>query len=340
MKKRKPFSGKKRHKPKTKNKAFQKKSFLSIRNFFGGKGEPYLHTAEWMFVLLAFFVIGLAVIYSESVKIFLNDKQQISFEASENTIQTLKDQEMFTGEELSEPINISDWDTYQNKWYGFEIGHPDSWRNNTQYRTATEKSAVYETIYKFRKDEEENSIFVGYDVKIYPMKKAPDIESTNDIREKDNAPEDREDCYPIAEETKFDGSDLVFQKVSIDENNPCYEPAYFFSIIEGSYIYNIVPAVGESGERFAEPEKETGKIFPEYEEAVKTLKFISITRPKPKRDPRAGIRKPISAKIVGGKLVCAVKNDRPHKSDNNKPGHLDLECCLDPDERPNPWCTY
>jgi hypothetical protein len=44
---------------------------------------------------------------------------------------------------------------------------------------------------------------------------------------------------------------------------------------------------------------------------------------------------------VNGKLVCAKKNDKPRKSLNgNKRGHLDMECCLDPDETPNPWCTY
>jgi len=61
-------------------------------------------------------------------------------------------------------------------------------------------------------------------------------------------------------------------------------------------------------------------------------------RPKPK--PRITAPKPVSFKVVGGKLVCAKKNDKPRKSRQNKGKHLDMECCLDPDEYPNPWCTY
>lgn len=41
-----------------------------------------------------------------------------------------------------------------------------------------------------------------------------------------------------------------------------------------------------------------------------------------------------------GRLVCSKKNDKPSKSDSNKKGHMDRECCLDPDEVPNPRCYY
>ncbi len=56
---------------------------------------------------------------------------------------------------------------------------------------------------------------------------------------------------------------------------------------------------------------------------------------------RAAAPLPVSAKKVNGKLVCAKKNDKPRKSKENHNGmHWDRECCLDPDEWPNPWCTY
>lgn len=41
-----------------------------------------------------------------------------------------------------------------------------------------------------------------------------------------------------------------------------------------------------------------------------------------------------------GRKVCNKKNDHPSKSDKNKKGHMDMECCLDPDEIPNPNCYY
>jgi hypothetical protein len=41
-----------------------------------------------------------------------------------------------------------------------------------------------------------------------------------------------------------------------------------------------------------------------------------------------------------GRKVCGTKNDKPSKSNKNKGKHLDMECCLDPDEYPNPNCYY
>jgi len=56
--------------------------------------------------------------------------------------------------------------------------------------------------------------------------------------------------------------------------------------------------------------------------------------------PKITAPRPVAAKSVGGKLVCAKKTDHPGKSKTNKKKHLDMECCLDPDEYPNPWCYY
>lgn len=41
-----------------------------------------------------------------------------------------------------------------------------------------------------------------------------------------------------------------------------------------------------------------------------------------------------------GRRVCNKKNDHPGKSKQNKKKHMDMECCLDPDEYPNPNCYY
>lgn len=45
-------------------------------------------------------------------------------------------------------------------------------------------------------------------------------------------------------------------------------------------------------------------------------------------------------KIVNGRRVCAKANDHPQKSTKNPKGHIDSECCLDPDETPNSLCYY
>lgn len=45
---------------------------------------------------------------------------------------------------------------------------------------------------------------------------------------------------------------------------------------------------------------------------------------------------------AAGRRVCEKKNDKPRKSKENNKGkiHMDMECCLDPDEIPNPNCYY
>jgi hypothetical protein len=44
--------------------------------------------------------------------------------------------------------------------------------------------------------------------------------------------------------------------------------------------------------------------------------------------------------VKNGRRVCNHKNDHPSKSNKGKGKHLDMECCLDPDEYPNPNCYY
>lgn len=46
-------------------------------------------------------------------------------------------------------------------------------------------------------------------------------------------------------------------------------------------------------------------------------------------------------KAINGRRVCLdMKHDNPSKSGSNKKGHIDTECCLDPDETPNSLCYY
>ena len=41
-----------------------------------------------------------------------------------------------------------------------------------------------------------------------------------------------------------------------------------------------------------------------------------------------------------GRMVCEKEKDKPGISTQGKPVHIDMECCLDPDEIPNPFCFY
>jgi len=331
-------------KEKTKNKSFHRKFAAFLKHPFVRKNEPMLHTVEWVFILLAFFAVGFPILYYQTGEnIFGGGKlKSVGSREAAPSAETVKE---FIGETIEEPVvDVTGWDTYRNQWYGFEIKHPDSW-TNMQYRTAALKNSSYETVYKFRKDSNgENDPYVGFNVVVYSTKKAASVDQTNDLEKKEDAPEDTSNCQ-FSEEVTLGEENNTFQKVNVGKDNACFEQTYFFSATKDNYLYDIIPVAKDGAEAPENFEQDVSKNFPEYKEVVSSLKFIPISRLAAKKaapaKPRITAPRPVSAKLVGGKLVCAKKNDKPGKSQNgNKPGHMDMECCLDPDETPNPWCTY
>ncbi len=66
-----------------------------------------------------------------------------------------------------------------------------------------------------------------------------------------------------------------------------------------------------------------------------------IPTPAPVRRPAVPYAPhPFIFKVENGRKVCGTKNDHPRKSQKGKGKHMDMECCLDPDEYPNPHCYY
>lgn len=139
----------------------------------------------------------------------------------------------------------------------------------------------------------------------------------------------------ILNETSFTKSQ---QRSNDGCQNDCQEDwqsnaGYFISnkLPNEHIIYSIF---GSKLRKFS-TDKYTNNILP-----IKTIDYTyRPAPPKPKR-PRARI--PGGAKVINGKYVCKKKHDYVGKSKSNNKGylHLDMECCLDPDEYPNPWCTY
>lgn len=98
-------------------------------------------------------------------------------------------------------------------------------------------------------------------------------------------------------------------------------------------------------EVIAAPEPVISKTEPTNKsEPVNKPKAVNVSTKKVVVSPGGGIGKsgPIryKTKIVGGKTVCDKSNDHPQKSTKNPKGHIDSECCLDPDETPNSNCYY
>lgn len=82
--------------------------------------------------------------------------------------------------------------------------------------------------------------------------------------------------------------------------------------------------------------------------AVVRLPFYEKYVPVPKgqnpnsvRLQRSQVPRPYGgAKIVNGKFVCDKEKNKPRRSKKNDKNHIDMQCCLDPDEIPNPYCSY
>jgi hypothetical protein len=226
-----------------------------------------------------------------------------------------------------------DWQVYKSSKYYFTIKYPPNW-SEPEVIPADDADENYSLKLFFKKPVDENeSMPPGFEVIVY-LKRYYELEETEPLFQKPFTTKVGLTCPEYQEEIKV-GPDAVYPatKVKVDSNNPCFREAYFVSVTRNSWIYNIVPVpsggyhkIGYQGQPRIEAE------LPEFNKILETITFQNP--PPPITGP-----KPTTAKKVNGKYVCAG-DDSIHWSLANEPGHLDLQCCLDPDETPNPWCSY
>jgi len=129
--------------------------------------------------------------------------------------------------------------------------------------------------------------------------------------------------------------------------------AYDFSAAGGEIFHSRVQEMAENDilevskaletdDAFTEEPEEASDIVPEVAEK-KVVPQAKISS-KNKYVIAGGIKAPtISTKVKRdgeNRRVCSSKSDNPHDSYQNKSIHIDKECCLDPDEIPNPRCYY
>jgi hypothetical protein len=316
-----------------------KEQFLKIKAFFRKDVKLPLvivkHTEiieEMLVFVLALFILTSFAIYSWYFSNMKNQETQVFpiVEAPEE-------------DQLSEPMEIdsSSWSAYRSQWYGFELKYPENWEKPVFQKSAAGSSWEYK--YLFRKINGGGDDFYSeFDVVIYDVRKIKELFATNEFPSVKN------------EELKMQGAcDEITGHLAENENYPaeeiyipadddCYNQAFFYSLTRDQYIYNIVPALKENQEVPADSKKHAMKNFPEFFSAVSNFNLIDIKRPSPESiKPKITAPKPVShTKDSLGRRVCAAKSDHPQKSKQDKGKHLDMECCLDPDEYPNPWCYY
>jgi len=114
-------------------------------------------------------------------------------------------------------------------------------------------------------------------------------------------------------------------------------------------IGNVLAAEKEDEEENILPES-SGRALASAAKTADSVKNLAIKAAKAKkaaqeRAAQAALLRnaPVPrapTKRVNGKRVCEKKNDKSHDSKKTGKPHMDMECCPDPDEWPNPHCYY
>jgi len=233
-------------------------------------------------------------------------------------------------------LDTTGWNTYKTAWYGFEVKYPTSW--SKPVLKSAPSGSRWEYRYQFRHGENRRN--AGFDVVVYNVARVQELSGTDEFPAvKDDGSKTNGSCTNTVA-TLAENEEYPAEQVYVSPDDACYETAYFYTLTRDNYIYNITPAFVEHEDALILREREIIEEFPEFVAVASTFNLIDIVRPKPQ--PKITAPHPASAtkRDSQGRMVCAKKDDNPSKSKSGKKKHLDMECCLDPDEYPNPWCYY
>ncbi len=258
--------------------------------------------------------------------------------------------EIPTAKIIPPEIDSSSWKEYKSDWYGFGLNYPPNWKppvtSNPVYHKPDNqndnRAAVkdpWEKRFFFAKPEEENNGYLGFDVFVYNVKTIKELKNTTEFPQVQAAfIENQLSCNYNIEDHLIESDLLEAEEIYVPLMDSCLKNTFFFSVTREEYIYNIVPRIKDDYIPQKDIKEEVVAQLPDFFGVAPSFTLIKINQVKPK--PKITAPMPVSFAVVNGRLVCNKKNDKPGKSDKTKHRHLDLECCLDPDEYPNPHCTY
>lgn len=326
---------------------FCSKSVAFIREIF--QRESWAGKIIFFECLAIFFVLG-GILYFLKTAYFRKTlpPDSISANKTQSLVTAKAGEEINDNSKNNEPqrvnqpqfadfgIDTSEWKAYRNDWYGILVRYPNDWTSPTLHKPR--KGDEFEYKIEFRNSKEaEESLAYGVDVYIYPKnrKGIPQIEDSK-LFTRDNY------AYQLVPFRELSARDILEETQPVVNGNAnSLQSNAQAAAKELELNVDALKIIAENQK--ADEEKIEEGLFPEFELMVKDFKLVDIKREKPKSAvtvKKITAKRPVSAKNVGGKLVCAKKNDKPRKSKKGKGKHLDLECCLDPDEYPNPWCSY
>ena len=242
--------------------------------------------------------------------------------------------------QIQAEIDTSAWTPYQNTWYGFSLKYPNNWLDPVVQKAPL--GAMWEQKIQFQLNQtDEKNPFEGFDVVIYNIAKVKEATKTDEYPKIKSAELGAQsDCATI-EGHLLDTGDYPAEEIYIPISDACYNAVLYFSNTRDSYIYDITPKVKDGMGLAGDPANEIVSHMPEFFSVAASWSLIDIQRPKPvPPKPKITAPMPYIFKVVNGRRVCSNKNDHPSKSKQHKGKHMDMECCLDPDEYPNPNCYY
>ncbi|NTW13879.1 MAG: hypothetical protein HGA31_02515 [Candidatus Moranbacteria bacterium] len=250
---------------------------------------------------------------------------------------------------IEAPYDTSTWKLYANPYYGFELRYPSDW--SVPVNVSAPKGSTWEYRYRFRSPST-GGTYIGFDVVIYDVAKAKELSGTDEFPPLKNGTLVADPSCKNIEGHVIDTGDYPASEIYIPPENQCYQPTLFFTMIRDRYVYDIVPILADGAVTNSDPRISINEHFREFYPIAGSVLLTGIVRPEPPKvetskpappkpaPPKITAPHPVSYKKENGRLVCAKKNDHPSKSKQHKGKHLDMECCLDPDEYPNPWCYY
>ena len=277
----------------------------------------------------------------------ISNYQSKSLESTSKTFQQITESQIEQARQAFEEgtkipaISMDNWPIYQTQWYGFELKYPENW--NKPVSKSAARGASWKYRYEFRRKEvAEDDQYIGFDVIVYDVKKVKELSSTDEFPAvKDEELKEQGACQEVAEYFT-ENENYPADRVYVSPNDGCYYPTYFFTLTREEYMYNVVPVLKNEEGNDSQTERKIIKNFPEFISAASTFNLIDIKKPAVVSKPKITAPKPVAGtkRDSQGRRVCAEKHDNPGKSDQHKKKHLDMECCLDPDEYPNPHCYY
>jgi hypothetical protein len=244
----------------------------------------------------------------------------------------------------SAPDDTSHWKVYQDDLTGLSVKYPDRW-DDPEVKKPNSGQKFFKYVSFDNGLGAANDQYKGFKIYVYDADKFSGPANTDNLtpRDPDNFKADNCDKAEFGEATVGEG-DYPAQEVEITAENQCFQPAYFFSFTRSGYTFNILPEVGQGGNPISKENKSNIiAAFPKFFELISTLSITEKETPAKDEAPsptRTVVKKAPVHRVLISLGRCAHKHDHPGYSKTKKHRHMDEDCCMDPDEWPNPRCQY